>query len=170
MIATWNHEVVVTPDPAHNGAPTPGIAGRIYLFAQEVGIPLIGDGTVTVDLYDDSPKAAGKPPVLIEEWRLDKDTLHRLARKDVVGWGYTVFLPWGTYKPDTTQVHMTVCYKPAKGTPLYASASPLNLDHSACATLLASAKPPPRSLPTEPFPSVVQTAARQVANTPPAGH
>jgi len=123
VIATWNHEVVVTPDPAHNGAPTPGIAGRIYLFAQEVGIPLIGDGTVTVDLYDDSPKAAGKPPVLIEEWRLDKDTLHRLARKDVVGWGYTVFLPWGTYKPEVSKVRLRLAYCPAQGAPLYSEST-----------------------------------------------
>jgi hypothetical protein len=125
VVVTWNPEVVFTPDPAHGGAPTPGLAGRLYLFGSEINYPLTGDGCVVVDLYDDTPAAAGKASVPLEEWRIDKDTLKRLERRDAVGWGYTLFLPWATYRPEITQVQLRLRYEPAKGTPLYAESSPV---------------------------------------------
>jgi hypothetical protein len=125
--ATWESRVVFTPDPAHNGAATPGLAGRLYLFAADSGFPVVGDGSVVVDLYDDTPLACGGQAKMIEKWCIDRDTLKRLVRKDMIGQGYTLFLPWGTYKPEINQVHLMVCYTPQKGTPLYAPSSTITL-------------------------------------------
>ncbi len=131
VMATWNREVLFVPDPAHMGQPGPGIAGRVYLFGEKVGYPMAAEGNLVVDLYNDAaPAPQGSMPVPLEEWRIDKDTLKRLLRKDPIGWGYTVFLPWGTYRPDITRVHMRVRFDPVKGTPLYGEGSPLTLQHA----------------------------------------
>lgn len=120
VVVAWNPEVLTRPDPAHRGAPTPGLGGRMYLFGGGSDCPLTGDGCVVVDLYEDvSPNAT----IPLEEWRIDKDTLKRLLRRDAVGWGYTLFLPWGTYKPEIKQVQLRLRYEPIKGAPLYAESS-----------------------------------------------
>ena len=124
VIATWKNEVVFAPDPAHAGTPAPGLAGRMYLFGPQVDFPLQGDGNVVVDLYNET----GDKPALLEEWRFDHDTLQRLLRKDVIGWGYTLFLPWGTYKPDVQQVRLRLCYQPPGGSPLYAESAVMTLN------------------------------------------
>jgi hypothetical protein len=97
LVATWNNEVILAPDPANNGRPNPGIAGRVYLFGQNVDHPRAGDGKIVVDMYD-----ASKPenPVMVERWEFDKVTLQRLLRRDTIGWGYTLFLPMGSYNPE----------------------------------------------------------------------
>src|SRR5262249_19841415 len=56
-----------------------------------------------------------------------KDTLRRLLKKDRIGWGYTLFLPWSTYRPEVTQVRLRVCYQPAQGSPIYAAESSTSL-------------------------------------------
>ncbi len=129
VLVTWIPHVVFTPDPTHGGRPTPGLAGRIYLYGEKIEAPLLGDGSAVIDLYQcalDSETETGPP---LEEWRIDKDTLKRLQRQDAVGWGYTLFLPWATYRPDITQVRLRVCYQPAEGTPLYAESARLTLDN-----------------------------------------
>jgi hypothetical protein len=138
VVAAWHPEVVFTPDPVHNGQPTPGLAGRIYLFGQQIDYPRVGDGSLVVDLYQDTsfgrePVAANADRVPLEEWRIDAETLNRLKRKDAVGWGYTVFLPWATYRPEIKLVELRVRYVPVKGTPLYAQSAPLTLDSSGTA-------------------------------------
>jgi hypothetical protein len=141
VVATWHNEVVFTPDPARNGMPAPGLAGRVYLFGPEINYPLVGDGSLTVDLYYDEPTATGQAPILLEEWRIDKDTLRRLARKDAVGWGYTLFLPWGTYRPEIRHVHLRIRYEPPKGIPLYQEGAPMTLSETEPATSATAGRP-----------------------------
>jgi hypothetical protein len=147
VVAAWNNAVVFTPDPTHNGDPTPGIAGRVYLFGVHPGYPLAGDGSLVVDLYLDPPGTttpiAGAKPV--ERWEIDKDTLQRLLRKDAIGWGYTIFLPWGTYRKDITQVRLRVRYQPVKGSPLYGETPRLTLsdDNTLPQMLSTQVKRPP---------------------------
>ena len=43
-----------------------------------------------------------------------------MLHKDAVGWGYTLFLPWGTYQPEITQAQLRLRYEPVNGAPLYA--------------------------------------------------
>jgi hypothetical protein len=130
VVVAWNNKVTYVPDPAHNGTPAPGICGRVYLFGPIPAIPLVGDGSLVVDLFDDTPHNGQPCSVQLEEWQFDPVTFRRLLSKDTVGSGYTIFLPWGTYRPDVKYVHLAVRYEPANGTPLYAPSGPLTLDHS----------------------------------------
>src|SRR5439155_4906861 len=97
------------------GTPGPGLAGRVYLFGPEIKFPLTGDGGLEVLLSDETSGEL----VQKEAWMIDADTLKKLLRRDQIGWGYTVFLPWTTYRPEITKVRLKVCYLPAHGTPLY---------------------------------------------------
>jgi hypothetical protein len=128
VVATWNNQVVTTNDPANGGAPIKGIAGRMYLFGTAGDFPKAGDGCAVIDLYDDSHITPAQPPVLLEEWRIDKVTLQKLLRKDPIGWGYTLFLPWGTYKPEIAQIHLKLRFEPSQGGPLYCDGSRLTLN------------------------------------------
>ena len=131
--AAWSNKLNFVADPAHAGTPAPGLAGRLYLFGATPDFPFIGDGGLVVDLFDDTVHP-GEPPVQggkhIEQWRFDPATLKRLARKDTIGDGYTLFLPWGTYKPDIKNVHLVTRYEPKNGPPVYAPANALHIDHS----------------------------------------
>jgi hypothetical protein len=129
VVTTWSNQVNYTPDPTHGGVPTPGLAGRLYLFDAAMVYPVLADGSLTVDLYNDAPDG---PPggVLLEEWRIDKDTLKRLFKKDIMGNGYTLFLPWASCRPDVTRVHLTVRYDPVGGgAPLWAQTALLTIEH-----------------------------------------
>jgi hypothetical protein len=142
--AAWNNKVLFVPDPTKGGVPAPGLTGRLYLFGAMPDYPFIGDGSLVVDLFDDTPRP-GETPVQggkhIEQWRIDPVTLKRLAKKDTIGDGYTLFLPWGTYKPEIQKVHLITRYEPAKGNPIFASPNSLMLDHGT---------PPPGYLASQP--------------------
>ena len=129
VAVTWDKTIAFVPDFTHGGAMTPGLMCRVYLFGADEAIPLAGDGTISVDLFDDTPVISGGQSVLKEKWNLDKDTLKGCMRKDLVGWAYTLFLPWATYSPDIKQVHMMVRYTPAHGVPFYSPSQTLPLIH-----------------------------------------
>jgi hypothetical protein len=126
----WNKEIAYAADTVNGGVETPGLVGRVYLFGPKFDFPLIGNGTVTVELYKgELPEGAGAQVTyqLAEKWQIDKDTLKRLARKDTIGWGYTLFLPWSSYKAETRLVRLKVRYDSGDGSlPLYTEA-PLSL-------------------------------------------
>jgi hypothetical protein len=126
VVATWDAEVRFAPDPVRGGMMAPGLAGRLYLFGPQIDFPMGADGSVVVDLFD-ATHPGPLPAAPLEEWRIDRETLLRLQRRDAIGWGYTLFLPWGTYRPDLGVVQLKVRYEPAKGTPLYAENAPLTL-------------------------------------------
>src|SRR5437660_197295 len=69
IAATWNPEVVHVPDVMHGGAPLTGLAGRIYLFGQELGTPTLGDGALVVDLFDLTKGPLDPKAAPLEEWR-----------------------------------------------------------------------------------------------------
>ena len=127
VVAAWNPAVVSTADPMHGGAENPGLAGRIYLFGPEIGAPLLANGSLHVALFDDSRCGSGQNSPPLEEWHFDAQTFKRLKHHDPVGWGYTVFLPWGTYRPEIKRVHLKVCYEPPHGFPIYAASAPMTL-------------------------------------------
>jgi hypothetical protein len=150
VVAWWQPEVRYAADPTRNGAAIPGLAGRIYLFGQEPCHPFPGDGGFVMDLFD----ASGSQEVQLEEWRFDPDTMKRLLRRDIMGWGYTVFLPWNTYKPEITRVHLKVRYLPLKGSPLFFEGNPMALNGAGATTPLVKHSqatpgyaPPPTTLP-----------------------
>jgi hypothetical protein len=116
--ATWQSGLTTTQDVVHGGSPLKGLTGCLYFFGQEVGHPLRADGEVIVNLYDIGPSSSGGQPKLLEQWQIDKETLGRLARKDVIGWGYNIFLPVSNLSPEVRQASVQVRYMPEKGAPL----------------------------------------------------
>ncbi len=119
--ATFHNQVIFSPDPANGGANGPGLAGRLYLFGPDMGYPLVGDGAVVVDLFDPTQPGPDGKPKQLERWVLNKDLLQRCLRKDTIGWGYTLLLPWGTYRQDLAQVLIKVRYDAPKAPPIYAN-------------------------------------------------
>lgn len=115
MAATWQNHVAFTPDPANGGKMSPGLAGRFYLFGPEIGHPLVGDGKLTVGLFDETKGGSE----LRDVWNIDAGTLKRLLKKDAIGMGYTLFLPWHRYSPEVTRVRIKIEYTPDKGAPMY---------------------------------------------------
>jgi len=130
VVATWSNRVSYVPDPANNGLPTAGIAGRVYFFTETPNYPVSVDGSIVVDLYDDTPRNGQTASTHLEQWRFDPATLSRLYKKDMIGMGYTLFLPWGTYRNDIKNIHLAVKFEPVNGTPLYAPVSPLVVEHT----------------------------------------
>jgi hypothetical protein len=120
----WESQVHFTPDSLNSGQQIPGLAGRLYLYG-ESPFPVKGDCHVIVDLFNDS--MPGAPPVQLERWYIHKVDLERLLRKDKIGWGYTLFLPWATYRPDITCVRLKIAYD-RKGGALYFETPPLHLN------------------------------------------
>ena len=128
IVTTWQPEVIFTPDPARGGMSAAGIGGRLYLFGSEIGKPLKGKGTLVVDLYDVSGNK-GPDPIHLEQWQIDAVTLARLGKLDPIGFGYTLFLPWGTCSEEVNRVQLKVKYQPATGYPLYTDSGPITMTH-----------------------------------------
>lgn len=129
VVAAWNPKVTYTPDPANGGVPAPGLAGRVYLFGTTPDFPVTSDGTMTVELYDDTQRPGQPAGGQLETWQFDAATMKRLLKKDAIGIGYTVFLPWGSYRPDVKQIHLSLRFEPTGGTPIYSPSGPMTLDH-----------------------------------------
>jgi hypothetical protein len=129
IVASWEKRVMWTPDTEHGGKQIPALAGRLYLFGEQVGYPVVADGAVEVDMYDDRPATQGGTSVLVERWLIDEPTLRRLKRKDFLGYGYTLILPSKTVEdhPDLNAVHLTVKFTPRSGTPLFDPGRPIVL-------------------------------------------
>jgi hypothetical protein len=125
--ATWQTYVLFAADPAREGASTPGLAGRLYLFGAQGDLPVAAPGKVQVRLYPDPPDGK-KVETPLEVWDLDPETMRGKLQRDAIGWGYTLLLPWGTYSPDLTHVRLTVRFEPSRGgPPLYAQETHLAL-------------------------------------------
>ncbi len=129
-IATaWQNRVDYLPDPARDGEMGPGLAGQVFLFGTR-DQPATADGTLTIDLYDETKRAPGIPANKPERWQFKKDVLKTLRMVDErFGPSYVVFLPWPTYRPDVTHVRVKVRFDPDHGGfPLYAQESRFSLD------------------------------------------
>jgi hypothetical protein len=128
-VATWwNPQVEYSPDPTRNGMPIPGLVGRLYLFGENKGVSLSGEGSAVIDLFEPARADGQGSLVPVEEWRIDKDTLQRLLRRDRIGWGYTLFLPWSTYRPDFTKLMIRARFESVKGVPIYSEGSLVTLN------------------------------------------
>jgi hypothetical protein len=149
-LGTWENRVVYAQDITRGGRPTPGIAGRLFLFSGDSGFPVLGDGCARVELYDVTNLPPDQvPEAALERWDIDKHTLKTLfAKDDFLGWGYTLFLPWSTHKPSISKVRLVVTYWPEKGVPLFAPPTTISLGGSGVipvrhSTQPASLKPAP---------------------------
>jgi hypothetical protein len=129
VVATWDQAVRYTPDPANNGVLVPGIAGRVYLFGPgEVKDPLVGNGTLTVELFDPARPPGPNGAIPVYHWSLDAGTMQKLLRRDPVGMGYTLWLPCLPYDPQMTQVELRMRYDQDKCMPIYSEPATLTLN------------------------------------------
>ena len=129
VISAWQNRIDYLPDPTRDGEAGPGLAGQIFLLSPR-GQPAIADGTLTVDLFDETPRAPGISPNKPERWQFKKDALKNLRMEDErFGQCYAVFLPWPTYRPDVTHVRVKVRFDPDQGGfPLYGEEMRISLD------------------------------------------
>jgi hypothetical protein len=162
--AAWENRIMVTPDVVNNGRQLVGLSGRIYLFGEEIGHPMAGDGGAVVELCDLGKLDPKGNPELLERWVIDKENLKRLLKKDTIGWGYTVFLPWNSYRPDIGKVQLQVRYLPDKGMPLYSPPAVVALHGETQLTISHRQLAPPPMMP----PSSVAPPPPAAAMTAPA--
>jgi hypothetical protein len=123
----WMNTIQMVPDPTRDGMPGPGLVGRMFLFSSD-GKPITCDGTVMVKLYNEQP-ADGSIGHEIERWIIDKANLAKMIEKDIVGYGYTMYLPTDTCNSRVTKVHMNVTFTPEKGNPLYSISESMRLSY-----------------------------------------
>jgi hypothetical protein len=120
VVALWADGIDVQPDPMCGGRPTPGLAGRVFLFdAQMSGVE--ADGMVSVYLYDDAQPPTDQP-LPREVWNIDPMSLQRVLKKDGLGWGYSLWLPWSNYRPEIRNVTLVVRYQSSQGKELWSGA------------------------------------------------
>jgi hypothetical protein len=129
VLATWSNKVVFNEEILHNGIKTAGLAGRLYFFSGDSGFPVKADGNIDVAFYDASGEKPSETP--LGEWHFDRKHLNAWLCKDNIGWGYTLFLPWPTYRPEVTKVMMVVKYVPSSGLPVFAPSSTVTLNSGA---------------------------------------
>lgn len=127
IVSTWKPEVVFVADPANQGRPNPGLAGRVYLFQQDLGTSATWDGKLEIDLFD-LGVAQGTVPVHLERWEYDAASLSKLIRKDPIGDGYTLFLPWGTYREDIQKIQLKLKFDHGGTFPLYGDTGTITLN------------------------------------------
>jgi hypothetical protein len=131
IITMWRNRVDSLPDPSREGQMSPGLAGQLFLYDARMQ-PVVAEGSLTVALYDETPRPPGQPANLPEGWEFKKADLKKLVTMDErFGRSYTLFLPWPTYRPDVTRIRIAVRFDQENGHPLYAAETRITIDTSA---------------------------------------
>jgi hypothetical protein len=117
ILPIFQHSVVYSPNLVNDGKPTPCVGGTVYLLGRDHAYPISCNGTMVVELFDDTNP---QQPVLNERWELSKEILAtRLTHGGELnsfGWGYNLLLPWSNYRPEIQRVHMHIAVKGEKAT------------------------------------------------------
>jgi hypothetical protein len=139
IVSVWDNKVHFADDSQHGGAPMPVLVGKIFLFGPEIDtvdsakspvMPFIGDGSLIIDLYDNTPhRGVETDPKMLEEFRIDPVTLKKFAKKDVFGDGYTIFFPWYTYRADISHVYIIMRYTFPDGTYVLHQSGMVSINH-----------------------------------------
>lgn len=128
--AIWQDGVDVQLDANHGGQPIAGFAGRIF-FTQardgQSGQTVLVNNPVKVMLFDDRPQQQPGPPQPLETWTILPEHLQLLIKKDLTGWGYSIWLPWNTYHPSIQNVRLTVEYTDSDGNRLLSEPAPIQV-------------------------------------------
>jgi hypothetical protein len=113
-----------------------GLSGHVYLFDKFARDTRTADGRLVVELYAAPPDQPQAPPARLEVWEINKETLNKQClSKDRFGLGgYTLNLPWPSYRPDIGQVLMRMRYEHPNSMPVYAADAVLTLNSGTGAT------------------------------------
>jgi hypothetical protein len=129
MAVAWQTRIAYLPDPSRNGAPGPGLVGQMFLYGGPKLNFIDADGTLTVDMIDETPRPAGQKAATPERWQFNKEMLLKLrAMDETFGMSYVLFLPWPAYKPDITKVRIAARYDSDSGQTVYSPASVISID------------------------------------------
>lgn len=131
LTAAFSNKVTYAPDPTRGGDPVPGLLGRMYVFSTDEAVPIVADGELIVDVWDNSPKVNDGKPKLMEVWHLDAAAFAKFRKRDIIGEGYSIFLPWSTYNIDVRQINVIVRYTGKDGRVLMTPPETLSVDHAA---------------------------------------
>ena len=113
----WNAEVMMVNQGIPGGKALAGLSGRVYLFGPELKFPVAAKGDKS-KIVVDMTFAVNNQPQRPIKWEFTKSQLDQLLRQDILGWGYTLPLPWAEYQPGVKQVTMQVTYVPESGNPI----------------------------------------------------
>jgi hypothetical protein len=143
LVSVWDNKLNYSSDLSRGGAPMPVLVGRVFLFGPDfealqnnnpthkVVKSYIGDGSLIVDLYDNTPhRGPETEAMLIDELRVDAATLKKFAKTDVFGDGYTIMFPWYTYRPDISNVYIIMRYTFPDGKFIVHQSDPLTINHA----------------------------------------
>jgi hypothetical protein len=116
VAALWADGIVENPYPNEKGfrVPTRGFAGRVYLFNDNTNEAVVADGTLIIQMFDVT-QADAPPKAPRETWTIAEDNLQHLLKKDGLGWGYNLWLPWQSWSGDIEKVAFVVAYRPKNG-------------------------------------------------------
>jgi hypothetical protein len=127
IVIAWRNWIDYLPDPTQGGKKGPGLAGQMFLFGPKA-VPALADGTLTIDLFDETPRPPGQPANIPERYSFDRETLKSLQSTDErFGKCYILFLPWPTYRPDVTRIRITARYDTDNKKTLFAEEAKFNI-------------------------------------------
>ncbi len=111
VLTRWKTHVHYTSDSLNPGRTVSGIVGRVYLFNEEShkAVEVDAKGKITAVLYDMAPVKNHGEPKQLAVWDYDPVTLKKMKREDMLGQGYTLFLPWEP-RADVTHIKLEVFY------------------------------------------------------------
>jgi hypothetical protein len=127
VLALWQPEVDYRPDVLHDGKMIAGIRGRLYLLFDDLSGTFYADGTLVVEMQGETRGSKGQP-VVLDKWEIDRETLRKWRRRDIVGDGYSLWLPWESYRPDGTCIQMKVRFDQPGRPPLCTESSPFAVE------------------------------------------
>jgi hypothetical protein len=117
IAASWENSISHSmPGVLTSGQATPGLAGRLCLFGPTSDVPMTGNGSVVMEMFVESKEGGS---VKFDQREMDGKTLQQWLSRDRIGWGYTLFLPWGAHKLEMRMVRIKTCFKPSHGAPVF---------------------------------------------------
>jgi hypothetical protein len=126
----WRDRVEYLPDPTKNGAMGAGIVGQMFLYDREMKF-VNADGSLTIEMYDESHRIPGVEPKFLGKWTFSKDVIRQLITVDE-RWGksYALFLPWPDYKADISRVRLAGRYEQDGGHTVYIQPSTVTFNQN----------------------------------------
>jgi hypothetical protein len=124
VMTYWDRSIRVAQ--SDTGAPLMGVAGRVYLINDDLKRMVDAQGSIHVAIRDTTPGAPGGQYAI--KCEIKEPDLKRLKKKDMLGDGYTLFVPFESYRPDIRQIEVQVCYVPKGGPQKYSAPTAIVLD------------------------------------------
>lgn len=130
LVSAWENKVTYAPDTSRGGAVFPGLNCRVYLFGPDMAVPIVGDGMLRVTFHEASRKSGSGEGKITDIVDISPESLRLFVKRDFVGDGYTIFIPWFNYRPEISDVFILLEYHAANGEVLRHQSGTFTVDHS----------------------------------------